>query len=280
MSWSPFAPSRRRLASLALTVILGAAIVVPGAAVATTSTIDEAGLTALESAMVSALNADRAAYGLVAVRVDPRLMAIARARSDDMVAKDYFSHTQPDGRNVFSILTAQGITWYSAGEIIAWNNYPIDTTVSAANRQWMSSAGHRAIIISTNFNYVGVGVAIDPDTGKKVWTAVYLKGPDRTAAKAKVFTPRVLAGATATTRTVKIAWTGYDPRLQVLTSGLRSYAVQRRVDGGSWATTVSATTLREKYFTLALGHLYEFRVSARDRAGNPGAWVTRVVDLR
>ena len=58
-------------------------------------------------------------------------MAIARARSTDMVEKDYFSHTQPDGRNVFSILSAQGITWYNAGEIIAYNNYPLDSTISA-----------------------------------------------------------------------------------------------------------------------------------------------------
>ena len=274
------APSRRRLASLALVAVLGAAIVAPGAAVATSITIDEATLSATEMAMVATLNADRTALGLVPVRVDPRLMAIARARSVDMVEKGYFSHTQPDGRNVFAILTEQGITWYTAGEIIAWNNYPMDTTVSAANRQWMGSAGHKAIIISTNYNYVGVGLAIDPDTGKKVWTAVYLKGPDRTAARVTAYTPRISAGSTAATRSVKLAWSGYDPRLQVLTSGLRSYAIQRRVDGGSWTTILSSTTLRVTYQTLAVGHRYEFRITARDWARNPGAWVTKVVDLR
>ena len=63
-------------------------------------------------------------------------MAIARARSADMVAKHYFSHTQPDGRNVFDILTAQHITWYGAGEIIAWNNYP--TRASTASTRTRS----------------------------------------------------------------------------------------------------------------------------------------------
>ena len=274
------APSRRRLASLALVAVLGAAIVAPGAAVATSITVDEATLSAAESAMVAALNADRTALGLIPVRVDARLMAIARARSVDMVEKDYFSHTQPDGRNVFAILTEQAITWYTAGEIIAWNNYPMDSTVSAANRQWMGSPGHKAIIISTNYNYVGVGLAIAPDTGKKVWTAVYLKGPDRTGAKVAVYTPRVGAGATAATRSVKLAWSGYDPRLQVLTSGLRSYALQRRVDDGAWTTILSSTTLRVTYQTLAVGHRYEFRIAARDWARNPGTWVTKVVDLR
>ncbi|HEX2754257.1 MAG TPA: CAP domain-containing protein [Candidatus Limnocylindrales bacterium] len=272
--------TRRRLASLALVAVLGAVIAAPGAATATVTTVDDATLTAAETAMVSALNADRTDRGLVAVRVDPRLMAIARARSDDMVANSYFSHVQPDGRNVFDILTAQHITWYNAGEIIASNNYPMDSTVSAANRQWLGSPGHYAIITSTDLNYIGVGLAIDPATGKKLWTAVYIKGPDRTSAKATVYTPKVVASPTPTTRRVKVAWTGYDPRLQVLTSGLRSYAIQRRTDGGAWTTVLSSTTARYTYFTLALGHRYEFRISARDRAGNPGAWVTKVIDLR
>lgn len=275
---------RRRLTILALVAVVGALIGAPASASATDPTtppaVDGVIISAAESAMVSALNADRAAVGLVAVRVDPRLMAIARARSDDMVAKDYFSHVQPDGRNVFDILTAQHITWYNAGEIIAWNNYPMDVTVSTANRQWMGSPGHYAIVTSTDYNYVGVGLSLDPATGKKVWTAVYLKGPDRTAALATAYTPRVSPGATAATRTVKIAWTGRDPRLQVLTSGLRSYAMQRRLDDGAWTTVLSSTTLRASYLTLYVGHLYQFRVSARDRAGNQGAWVTRTVDLR
>jgi uncharacterized protein YkwD len=271
---------RRRLASLSLAVLLGAAIAAPGGVAATTVTVAPAALSAAESAMVAALNADRAAVGLVAVRVDPRLMTIARARSNDMVAKKYFSHTQPDGRNVFDILTAQHITWYGAGEIIAWNNYAMDLTVSVANRQWLNSPGHYAIVVSKDFNYVGVGLAVDPATGKKVWTAVYLKGPDRTAARTTVYTPKITAGPSSTTRYAKITWTGYDPRLQVLTAGVRDYRIQRRVDGGSWVAILWATTNRTRTFKVALGHRYEFRVATRDRAGNAGPWVTKAVDLR
>jgi uncharacterized protein YkwD len=271
--------TRRRLASLVLAAIIGAAIAAPAAATATTTTVDDATLSAAESAMVTALNADRVAHGLIAVRVDPRLMAIARARSDNMVANNYFGHVQPDGRNVFDILTAQHITWYNAGEILAWNNYPMDSTVDAANRQWLGSPSHYAIIIGPDYNYIGVGLAIDPVTGVKMWTAEYMKGPDRTGAKATVYAPKVVASPTARTRKVKIAWTGYDPRLQVLTSGLHSYAIQRRVDGGTWSSVLSSTTSRASYFTLYLGHRYEFRILARDRAGNHGTWVTKVVDL-
>ena len=121
-------------------------------------------------------------------------MAIARARSVDMATKHYFSHTQPDGRNVFDILTRQHIAWYGAGEIIAWNNYPTSSSTANANRQWMNSPGHKAIVLSTSYNYVGVGLAIDASTGKKLWTAVYIKGPDRTGARSTTATPTVAAG--------------------------------------------------------------------------------------
>src|SRR3954454_22803757 len=91
----------RRLSALALVVVAAFAVAAPGQVAATATAPDVATITAAESAMVRALNPDRAAAGFVAVRVDARLMSIARARSTDMVAKSYFSHTQPDGRNVF-----------------------------------------------------------------------------------------------------------------------------------------------------------------------------------
>src|SRR5262249_57397264 len=129
-----------------------------------------------------------------------------------------------DGQNVFDILTAEGITWYNAGEIIAWNNYSADLTAAIANSQWMGSPGHHAIIVSTDFNYVGVGLAVDPATGKKLWTAVFIKGPDRTAAVASS-SKALGAWTTTSTRTAKVSWSGYDPKLQVLTAGLKSYSI-------------------------------------------------------
>jgi uncharacterized protein YkwD len=262
-----------------LLVVLGASLIVPTFASAATTPVDVATLTAQEAKIVSLLNADRTALGLVPVQVDPRLMAIARARSADMIAKGYFSHTQPDGRRIFDILTASKITWYGAGEILAWNNYPMDVTASTANRQWMNSPGHKAIVISTTFNYVGVGLAVDVATGKKMWTAVYIKGPDRTGARAALGAPTITTGYTATTRRVNLAWSGWDVRLQVLTAGLHHFVVQRKVDAAAWVT-VTATTGRTLSVSAPKGHRYEYRIAAYDRAGNRGAWSTRIVDLR
>jgi uncharacterized protein YkwD len=264
----PAGHSRTRLAIL-VAATLFATVAAPAPAAAAMSASQA------ELAMVNALNADRTAVGLVPYRVDSRLMSIARARSVDMATKHYFSHTQPDGRNVFDLISAAKITWYNAGEIIAWNNYPtLETSVPAANNQWLNSPGHKALIVSTTFNYVGVGLAVDAASGKKFWTAVFIKGPDRTGAQATTAQPTVTTGSTSTTKKVTVSWSGADVRLQVLTSGFHSYWVQRRVDGGAWTTVWASTTLRAMSLQVPVNHRYEFRVAARDKAGNWGTWST------
>jgi uncharacterized protein YkwD len=269
------APRRSRFALLLGVALLAGLVAAP----ATTAADETLTVSSAEIAMVAALNADRHEKGLVPVRIDTRLMAIARARSADMVAHNYFSHTQPDGRNVFDIIKASGITWYAAGEIIAKNDYPTFTTsLQAANLGWLGSPGHYAIVISTTYNYVGVGLAVD-SSGNKYWTAVYLKGPDRTGAKAVARTPTVTAGSTSSRRKVTVSWSGADVRLQVLTSGLYTYWIQRQTDTNWWVTVSSNTTRTSKAFDLARHHTYHFRIRARDKAGNWGNWSTVGVSL-
>ncbi len=274
---SHIAPRRSRLAPLLSLALLAAVLVAP----APTAADDTTTVSAAEAAMVTALNVDRTSRGLVPVRVDARLMAIARARSADMVANNYFSHTQPDGRNVFDVISASGITWFGAGEIIAWNNYPtLDTSLQRANLDWLASPGHYAIVVSTTYNYVGVGLAVDPATGKKLWTAVYLKGPDRTGARASAKAPSVHVGSTSSRRRISVTWSGADVRLQVLTSGLYTYRLQRRTDGGPWVTVRSSTTRTSFSFDMPRHHTYQFRIQARDRAGNWGFWSASGVTVR
>jgi uncharacterized protein YkwD len=243
----------------------------PGPAVAATIT-----LSAAEQQMVGLLNAERAKAGLVALRVDARLTAIARARSTDMVAKDYFSHRQPDGRNVFDLLTAARIKWYAAGEIIAWNNWPgLEDSVKRARNDWMGSPSHRSIIVSASYNYVGIGLATDRVTGNKLWTGVFMKGPDRTGGWVTfgaVGEPDVALAAAARYRTVSISWRGGDIRLSVLTAGLRHYQTQVRTDGGPWRWLSTATTTTSRSLRLWQGHVYDFRARACDRVGNCGSW--------
>ncbi|MFL5440019.1 MAG: CAP domain-containing protein, partial [Myxococcales bacterium] len=197
-----------------------------------------------------------------------------RARSADMATKNYFDHVQPDGHMVFDFISASGITWYGAGEVIAWNTWPtLFDSADAANTGWLGSPTHRAIILSADYNYIGIGLAVQSSTGKKFWTAVTIKGPDRTRGWANM--ARVVRSRLAPVDgkvPVWIRWEGADRRLQVLTSGLRYFQVERRIDGGSWALIRSATTSTTATLYQSPHHRYDYRVRMRDRAGNWGLW--------
>ncbi len=262
----------RRLAPVAFAalVAVSATGVRPPSAAAGDLTVAEA-----ETQMVKLLNAERAKAGLVALRLDTRLAAIARARSADMATKHYFSHTQPDGRNVFDLINQAKITWYGAGEIIAWNNWPtLADSAEQARNSWMNSPGHRGIVMSKSYNYFGIGLAIEAGTGKKMWTGVFLKGPDRTGGWAK-FKPVVEpAAASSAYRTVTVAWTGGDTQLVTLTAGFKHYQIQSRTDGDAWKWWTTATTVASRTFKLWYPHEYDFRVRACDKVGNCGPWYT------
>jgi hypothetical protein len=229
-----------------------------------------------ETKMVSLLNAERAKAGLVSLKVDGRLSSIARARSADMVAKRYFSHTQPDGRNVFDLLNAAKVTWYGAGEIIAWNNWPtLADSATQAKNGWMGSAGHRNIVMSSSYNYVGIGLAVDASTGKKIWTGVFIKGPDRTGGWVRYQSTTSLASdlaGSAAYRYVTVKWSGGDVRLAVLTAGHRHYQVQVSTDGGAWNVFSNGQTSTSRTIRAWRGHDYTVRVRACDKAGNCGPW--------
>lgn len=260
----------RRSVLIALVLTLGLGLVpAPPSAAATTATATS--IAAAERIAFDLTNQRRTGAGLVTLKADPRLSSLARDRAAYMAAHDTFSHTQADGTTVFDLIAAEGITWYGAGEIIAWNTAAaLDYSASYAVKAWMDSPGHRAIIMSTGYNYVGFGLAISPTTGRRYWAGVYLKGPDRTGAWAKIASASSTAVDSASAR-VTVKWSGNDTKLQVLTAGLRSYQAQKRTDGGAWTDdgTMTTTTLTR---TWARGHVYDIRVRASDKAGNWGAW--------
>ena len=221
--------------------------------------------------LVTLTNWQRAALGLVDLRIDPRLMAIARDRAEIMATNDVMSHDEPDGRRVFDRINDTGLTWYGAGEIIAWNNYPAEYSTAESIRAWMASPGHHAIMVSKGYNYVGFGAAISA-SGKRYYAGVFVTEPDHTGAWSK-FRTTSARRIDATHKRVTVRWSGADTRLQVLTAGLRYFQVQARHVGGGWhswgTTTATSRTVR-----WTRGRHYEVRVRARDRAGNWGSWHT------
>ena len=119
------------------------------------------GLTADEQEIFNLVNAQRTAAGLVALSIDTEVQKVARDKAQDMVDNNYFSHTSPTYGSPFDMMKNYGIKYNAAGENIAGNS-----SNSGAVNAWMNSEGHKANILSNNYNYTGIGVVSSPKYGK------------------------------------------------------------------------------------------------------------------
>ena len=260
----------RRLRPLALAILLLVGLV--PASVAADGATSDAAVAEAEKSVLTLTNRRRTAAGLVPLRWDSRLAELAGDRAAYMANTGQFSHTQSNGTDVFDMIADAGIKWYGAGEIIAWNTAAaLDYSAAFAVKGWMGSSSHKAIVMSKGYNYVGFGLSIS-SSGKRYWAGVYMKGPDRTGAWAKVLQTAKRNLSSQYVR-VWVKWAGGDPRLQVLTSGFRYFQVQRRRNGGSWVSypMTTSTTMAKEW---SRNSTYDVRVRSRDKAGNWGAWAT------
>jgi uncharacterized protein YkwD len=129
---------------------------------------------AAESQLVALTNQARTSRGLPALKVDSALTSIARWRSKDMIVRDYFSHDipSPPGGRVFNEMDRRGYCYSLAGENIGWNTYPDDVATQQIQQMFMASAGHRANILGSRWDHIGVG-AYKGSSGKKIWTVLF-----------------------------------------------------------------------------------------------------------
>ena len=114
--------------------------------------------------VVALVNKERSAAGCGPLSEDPLLNKAALGHSEDMDARDFFDHTNPDGADPGQRITAAGYTWSTYGENIAQGQQ----TPEAVMDSWMNSPGHRANILNCAFKDIGVG--IHKGTGGPWWT--------------------------------------------------------------------------------------------------------------
>lgn len=93
---------------------------------------------------------------------DPRLAAVAKNHSEEMASTGTFSHVAMDGSLPMNRVSKAGIRWLATGENIAKAS-----TLSQAEGLFMNEPkfqpNHRGNILDTNYNRVGIGIAVGPD---------------------------------------------------------------------------------------------------------------------
>jgi uncharacterized protein YkwD len=102
-----------------------------------------------EQEAVDQVNQLRAARGLAALHVSSSLRRSARRYAAEMLRRDHFGHLP-------HIEIASRFRYAGEALAIHWNLHaePLKTV-----REWMASPPHRALLMSSRFRYMGLGIA-------------------------------------------------------------------------------------------------------------------------
>lgn len=123
-----------------------------------------------EAVLTYLANKERLDRKLPAYLPDPRLAQVARQHSEEMRDLKYFSHDSPTPgmeSPLDRFLHAfKGVTSFAIGENIA-RRYAegmfslTPENLEQTHQDWMNSAGHRANLLHTEFERIGVGLAMN-----------------------------------------------------------------------------------------------------------------------
>ncbi len=104
------------------------------------------------------------------------LQAAALGHSQDMVARDFFSHTSSSGNTLPKRAETAGYAWRALGENIAAGPRTVEAVVDG----WMASPGHCANIMNATFTEMGVAcLPGGPRNGYATYWTMDLGAPRR-----------------------------------------------------------------------------------------------------
>ena len=161
-----------------LTTAAVACIFVFGAVFGTLSMDNEKNVQAISSALYDSeelagyaeriaglVNSERESYGLDPVALSPVLSEAANTRAKEIITS--FSHTRPNGTSCFTAISELGVKYSAAAENIAYGQKSPESVMKA----WMNSQGHRANILNSDMEYIGVGAVYE--NGIYYWTQFF-----------------------------------------------------------------------------------------------------------
>ncbi len=131
---------------------------------------DQANLSAgglLEQTNSMRTNADEAP-----LTINTDLANAAQLKAHDMLAKQYWAHTAPDGTEPWAWFDEVGYDYVAAGENLA-KDFTTDKGIVAA---WMNSKEHRENVLNSGYSEVGFGIVEGVLDGKDTSLVVALYG--------------------------------------------------------------------------------------------------------
>ncbi|MEP0841840.1 MAG: CAP domain-containing protein [Phycisphaerae bacterium] len=113
---------------------------------------------ALNAKLIELVNLERTRRGLQPVTPNPKLMSLAEDYAEDMIRRNFFDHTDPDGRGLGQRAIEHGyVPLLAVGENLAGGQNSPEWVMN----DWMKSTeGHRENILSPQWTEIGVAVRI------------------------------------------------------------------------------------------------------------------------
>lgn len=145
----------------------------------------------LPGVLATLTNEDRAKAGVPTLIEDPQLARAAQLKAEDMAAKGYFAHVDPQGRQPWYWMDQIGYDYSYAGENLAVNF----TDSEDVQEAWMNSPTHHANIVKSQYTRVGFGVAQGMYEGRETTFVVQFFATPRANAAFQVATAQEPAPA-------------------------------------------------------------------------------------
>ncbi|MDX3609983.1 MULTISPECIES: CAP domain-containing protein [Streptomyces] len=105
------------------------------------------------SEVLALVNQERAKAGCSPLSTSAPLTSLAQNFSEDMAARGFFDHTDPDGDSPWDRAAQAGVQGLAAENIARGQ-----ADAQAVMEGWMNSEGHRANILNCDYKTIGIGV--------------------------------------------------------------------------------------------------------------------------
>ncbi len=151
--------------------------------------------------IIKQINSERTSRGLSPLTSNPALNKAAVARASYLAAKGVLVHVSAPPGEPWPTLKDAGYLYKSAGENLA----SIPPSSFDVVPEWMASAPHRANILTSNFEDVGIGLAVGPYQGGVAYYVVaYFGEPKDQVLEAKIASENDLINQ-INTETIKLS---------------------------------------------------------------------------
>ena len=126
----------------------------------------------MEAQLLSWINTARADRGVSPLSLGPNLVTYAGVRAKKMATENDLEHPSCLGCK----LNKRGIPWSTCGETIAFTTYPWGTQAAqSVFNGWKHSPSHWNLLMSPDFERVGIGVAYR-SKNHSTWASAVLAG--------------------------------------------------------------------------------------------------------